>query len=63
MANIVVKDLADSIELDQQAMSVIFGGARSRRAGVQLQQQQKGTAEKSKHFLMDHAFTNQRRGR
>jgi|GEM_PF-7022153 len=61
MAKIIVKDLADSVELDQQAMSVIFGGAQSRRVGLQLQQQQKGTEQRSKHFLMDRAFANQRR--
>ncbi len=61
MAKIVVKDLADSVELDQQAMSVIFGGASSRRAGFQLQQKQQDTSKRSKHFLMDHAWANQRR--
>ena len=30
MANIVIKDLPDSLELDRQAMLSIIGGARSR---------------------------------
>lgn len=32
MANIVIKDLKESVELDNQAMRVIVGGAR---AGIQ----------------------------
>lgn len=60
MAKIVVKDLADSVELDQQAMSVIFGGARTRRSGAQLKLQQ-DKSKRSRHFLMDHAWANQRR--
>ena len=29
MAKIVINDLADSIDLDQQALSTIYGGART----------------------------------
>ncbi|WP_019142891.1 hypothetical protein [Noviherbaspirillum massiliense] len=34
MANIVIKDLPDSIELDREAMRAITGGARTRGHSV-----------------------------
>ena len=42
MARIVIKDLADSLEMDRAAMASVYGGARNSRqaAGLQLQTQQ-----------------------
>lgn len=35
MSKILIEDLSDSIELDQQAMSAIMGGARTARDRLQ----------------------------
>ena len=60
MATIMIGDLVDSIELDQEAMSVIYGGARSTRTSTALKFEQRA---KKKSSLMDHARENQRRPR
>ena len=52
MSKISIKDLPDSIEMDQEAMAAVYGGASSARvtAGLLLQQQQN-----TKMSLLDHA--------
>jgi len=56
MSTILIQDLADSVELDQAAMSVIYGGARSTRAIALGKQQHK----KRTLSLLDRARENQR---
>jgi len=57
MSTILIQDLADSVELDQAAMSVIYGGARSVRSATQAKQQQ---LKKRTLSLFDRARENQR---
>jgi hypothetical protein len=40
MARISIQDLSDSIELDQEAMRAILGGARTPRERLQLLREQ-----------------------
>jgi len=58
MATIMIKDLVDSTELDQEAMSVIYGGARSTHAAATRKLELRA---KKKNSLLDHARENQRR--
>jgi len=57
MSTILIQDLADSVELDQVAMSVIYGGACSARSAAQGKQQQ---LKKRTLSLLDRARENQR---
>lgn len=44
MANIVIKDLSENVELDRKAMQTIAGGSRFRSpAGAAAAQQARGT--------------------
>jgi len=57
MSTILIQDLADSVELDQAAMSVIYGGASSARRAAQGKQQ---LLKKRTLSLLDRARENQR---
>jgi hypothetical protein len=45
MSKILIQDLSDSVELDQQAMSAILGGARTSRDRLQQLHRQKAQAQ------------------
>ena len=57
MSTILIQDLADSVELDQAAMSVIYGGARSARSAAHGKQK---LLKKRTLSLFDRARENQR---
>ncbi len=61
MAKISIQDLTDSVELDQEAMRAILGGARSARTRLQELQKQEVRARESLR-LVDVA-RNRRPGR
>lgn len=60
MATIKINDLADSFELDSEAMTVIYGGAASSKSRAKLKL---GLRNKNKSSLMDQARESQRRMR
>ncbi len=47
MAKISIQDLTDSVELDQEAMRAILGGARTARSRVQEMQKQEARSRES----------------
>lgn len=57
MATILINDLSVSIELDQEAMTVIYGGARSALSTAQIEQQFRVKAATN---LLDQARKNRR---
>jgi hypothetical protein len=61
MAKISIQDLTDSVELDQEAMRAILGGARSARSRLQEMQKQEARSRESLR-LVDVA-RNRRAGR
>jgi dephospho-CoA kinase len=61
MAKISIQDLADSVELDQEAMRAILGGARSARGRLEELQKQEARSRESLR-LVDLA-RNRRSGR
>ncbi len=61
MAKISINDLTDSVELDQEAMRAILGGARSARSRLEEMQKQEARSRESLR-LVDLA-RNRRLGR
>jgi hypothetical protein len=51
MAKILIKDLTDSVELDQEAMRAVLGGARSARTRMQELQKQEARSRESLRLL------------
>lgn len=47
MAKISIQDLTDSVELDQEAMRAILGGARTARSRLQEMQKQEARSRES----------------
>jgi hypothetical protein len=59
MSKISIKDLADSIELDQAAMSAILGGARTSRNRQQQLLRRRQAQSRSSMRLFDLARNKQ----
>ena len=51
MAKILIKDLTDSVELDQEAMRAVLGGARSARTRMQELQKREARSRESLRLL------------
>ncbi len=51
MSRISIQDLADSVELDQQAMRDIMGGARSARERLQQRREQAMTSQQGQRLM------------
>lgn len=51
MSKISIQDLSDNIELDQEAMRAIMGGARSQREKLLLQAKQNRTSHSTLRLL------------
>ena len=51
MSRILIQDLADSVELDQQAMRDIMGGTRSARERLQQRRQQALASQQGQRLL------------
>jgi len=51
MAKISIQDLTDSVELDQEAMRAILGGARSARTRLEEMQKQEVRSRESLRLL------------